>query len=286
VEDVANPGLPQDIADPDLSGKAVMALQSRLDQQSLVYQQNLKHAKRRDAEIYASMATEVYDAPRKTKITLPDGSRKAVEIMQTVQDRQSGEVKVLNDLTNMEFEVFAEIGTNYASRKEQTIEQLDAMASTTPDQNMQLMLMLKRLTLVDGVDMEDVREYARNQLILRGYRKPETEEEMQLVAQAKQNQQPDPNMLIGQAEMMKGQAAMMKEQRQGMVDQAKIQNEQAKTQVSVFEAETDRINTQIDAEKAGAEIDYKRIQAFGQQVDNAMKAAAFRGRLSQNLRVM
>ena len=37
VEDVANPGLPQDIADPDLSGKAVNALTNRLDQQSIVY---------------------------------------------------------------------------------------------------------------------------------------------------------------------------------------------------------------------------------------------------------
>ena len=82
VEDVANPGLPQDIADPDISGKAVMAIQSRLDQQSIVYQQNLKHAKRRDAEVYASMASKVYDAPRKVLLTMADGNTKTVEIME------------------------------------------------------------------------------------------------------------------------------------------------------------------------------------------------------------
>ena len=36
VEDVANPGLPQNIADPDLSGKAVLALQNRMDMQSFI----------------------------------------------------------------------------------------------------------------------------------------------------------------------------------------------------------------------------------------------------------
>lgn len=54
VEDVANPGLPQDIADPDLSGKAVIAIQNRMDQQSYIYQHNLKMAKRRDGVVYAS----------------------------------------------------------------------------------------------------------------------------------------------------------------------------------------------------------------------------------------
>lgn len=280
VEDVANPGLPQDIADPDISGKAVLAIQARLDQQSIVYQQNMKHAKRRDGEIWASMASEVYDSPREVTLTLPDGTRKKAQIMETILDRQTGEVKVLNDLTNMAFQVFADIGRDYATRKEQTIDQLDAMAATTTDPNMQMMLNLKRMTLIDGVDMDDIRDYAKRQLLLRGFREPETEEEMMLVQQAQQNQQPDPNLLIGQAEMLKGQAAVMKEQRQGMVDQAKIQNDQAQTQVDVFNAETDRLNVQVAAERAGAEIDYKRIQGFSTQMDTAMKAAEFRARVS------
>ena len=45
VSDVADPGLPQNIADPDLSGKAVHALQHRLDQQSYIFLHNFKFAK-------------------------------------------------------------------------------------------------------------------------------------------------------------------------------------------------------------------------------------------------
>ena len=129
IEDVANPGLPQDIADPDLSGKAVMALQNRLDQQSMVYQQNLKHAKRRDAEIYASMAADVYDAPRHVTLTLPDGTRKKAEVMEMIVDKETGEPNILNDVTNMEWDVYADIGPSYASQKEQVMERLGGMAA-------------------------------------------------------------------------------------------------------------------------------------------------------------
>ena len=72
VDDVASAGLPADITDTDLSGKAVNALQKRLDMQSYTYQDNHKYAVRRDGEIYASMARDVYDtAVSYTHLTLP-----------------------------------------------------------------------------------------------------------------------------------------------------------------------------------------------------------------------
>lgn len=289
VSDVADPGVPQDIADTDLSGKAVIALQARLDQQSLVYQQNFKHAKRRDAEIYAQMAAEVYDAPRKVTLVLPDGTTKKVQVMETIQDKETGEMKVLNDVTNMEFDVYAEIGPNYQTKKEQTIEQLGAMGTAVAqtDPNMQKMLILKQLTLIDGVNMDDVRDYARKQLILSGFMEPETDEEILMLQQNQQNQQPDPNMLIGQAEIMKGQAQLMKEQRETAKDAATIENNQAKTQIDAFNAETDRIETQIKAKKAGADINYTNIKAFNERLEGAAKAtAAFRATATPGLRLV
>lgn len=282
VEDVANPGLPQDIADPDLSGKAVLALQNRMDQQSYIYQHNFKFAKRRDAEIYASMAGVVYDTPRSITIETKDGTTRQIQIMESIIN-DDGEVVVLNDLTNMEFDVYAEIGHSYQTQKQQTMDNLsELMAGMQHGDPMREILMLKYTALMDGVDFEDVREYSRNQLILKGIKQPETEEEIAMVQGAQQNQAPDPNMILAQAEMAKGQAAMMREQREMVKDQAKIANDNAQTQIDQFKAETDRIDTQIDAQKAGAEINYKNIQAFGQQIDNAMKTAgAFRSSVNQ-----
>ena len=274
VEDVANPGLPQDIADPDLSGKAVLALQARLDQQSMVYQENLKHAKRRDAEIYVSMAIEVYDAPRNVTLTNPDGSRNTASIMETVMDKETGEMVTLNDLSNAEFDVYAEIGPSYTSKKEQTLETLGNMATSVAanDPAMHKMLVLKMMTFMDGVNMDDVREYANKQLVLSGFKPPENEEEEAILAQAQQaGSEPDAATILAYAEDKKAQAQMLKEQRQAVFDQAKIENERAKTNIDIFEAQTDRIDTQIEAQKAGAEINYKNIHAFGQQLDNAAK---------------
>lgn len=274
VEDVANPGLPQDIADPDLSGKAVNALTNRLDQQSIVYQQNLKHAKRRDAEIYASMAVEVYDAPREVMLTNPDGTTKKVKIMEMVQDKDTGELVALNDLTNTEYEVYAEIGPSYSSKKEQTIDQLTQMASTMMqvDPAMAKMLMLQTLTLINGVNMEDIRAYARKQLVLSGAVEPDSPEEEQMLAQASQQQQaPDPNLVLAQAEMEKAKAAQMNAQRMAQNDQMTAANNQAKTQIDAFRAQTDRAAVEVDAQQAGAQIQFTKVKTASVMIENMGK---------------
>lgn len=285
VEDVANPGLPQDIADPDLSGKAVNALTNRLDQQSIVYQQNLKHAKRRDAEIYASMAVEVYDAPREVTLTLPDGSTKKVKIMEMVQDKKTGELVALNDLTNTEYDVYAEIGPSYSSKKEQTIDQLNTMAAAMAplDPAMAKMLMMQSLSMINGVGMDDIRAYARKQLVLSGAVEPDSPEEEQMLAQAaQQQQQPDPNMVLAQAEMEKAKAAQMNAQREAMKDQMTEQNNQAKTQIDAFQAQTDRAAVEVDAQKAGADIQYMKVKTAGQMLENMGKAISpFRAQIQQ-----
>lgn len=271
VEDVANPGLPKDIMDSDLSGHAIELLQNRLDNQSQVYQQHLKHAKRYDAQVYASMASVIYDAPRKVTITLPDGTRKTEELMSTVMDEETGEVVVLNDLSNVEFEVYANIGPSYSSKREKTIEQIGEMADkfAQSDPAMQKILMLKQITLVDGVNFDDVRDYAKKQLILAGVNEPETEEEMAFAEEAANApQEPDPNQILAQGELLKGQAAMLKEQRMVAVDQQRAINDDARVQVEAFKAETGRMDVQVKAAEAGANIQLKRVQTKGAGIQN------------------
>jgi hypothetical protein len=289
VEDVANPGIPQDIADPDLSGKAVIALQNRMDKQSYIFQHNLKFAKRRDGEVYASIAVEIMDSPRKMTVAKPDGTTMQVETMTHGLDAETGEVKVLNDLTNMEFDVYSDIGPSYDSQKEQTIDRLAAMAESVAltDPTLHKALILKILELTDGVNTDDIREYARKQLVLTGFKEPETDEEKQMLAEAQQTQKPDANMVLAMAEDKKGQAQQMEAQTKLLVAQSNSANEQAKRQIDGFNAETKRMDTQVDAQEAGANIDFKRIDAMGKQLDNVQKQqeianSAYRGPLSHN----
>lgn len=266
VEDVANPALPQNIADPDLSGKAVIALQNRIDMQTSVYQTNYKHAKRRDAMIWAAMASQVYDAPRSATIMLPDGRRQQVDVMNVVLDEQTGDSVVLNDLTNAEFDVYADIGVAYSSQKEQTraeIQQLMGQAQPgSPEYNL---LLLTYFNLVDGIDVKPLRDYANKQLVLQGFKEPETDEEKQLLAQAQQqNQGPTPEqqamLLQGQGQLLEGQAAM-----------ADKENDRIKLSIEQQKVDNDKAKVQIDAAEAGVKMRNVRADTYNKSVEAANK---------------
>jgi hypothetical protein len=277
VEDIANPGLPQNIADPDISGKAVLALQAKIERQSMIYQQHIKHAKRRDGQVWISMAKEIYDVPRKTVIELPDGTRKQVQIMESIIDKETGEIVTLNDFNNAEFEVYSRIGPSYSSQKEQTVDRLEKMiALMDPNDPVRKILQLKILVLSDGVDFDDVREYVNKQLVMMGVKKPETPEEEQIAAQAKQPKQPDAATLLAMAENKKGDADLLEEKRKGIEMQFKAANDQMKARIDAFDAMTKRMQAQIDAQEAGATIRNKNIDSFGKEIDNMAKIADLR----------
>jgi len=276
IEDVANPGLPQDIADPDVSGKAVLALQARLDQQSMVYQTHNKHAKRYDAKVYAEIGSVIYDTPRQVTLTMPDGTRKRSQVMEQIIDKETGQVKVINDISNMEWNVYADIGPAYSSMRDKTMEELKDMASNIApyDPQMATEIMLTQVSMMDGVGMDSLRKMARKKLILSGAKDPETPEEEQMLAeQSQQQQKPDPMAMAAQAEILKGQAANKEADTKAQIGMAKAQNDQQKVQVEMFKAETDRAEVQVKAQEAGANIDYKRSQAMGQKIDNILKGS-------------
>ena len=273
IREVANPGLPQDIADPDTSGKAVLALQARLDMQSMIYQEHKKFSMRRDGEIYISMASEIYDVPGNEKVELPDGTKKEVEVMQAVIDEETGEVVILNDLRMAEFEVTSRITASYTSQKEQTLDRLETvLAGMAPDDPMRKAMQLKIIQLSDGVEMEDLKEFANKQLVLSGIKKPETDEEKELLAQAQaQPPEPDAAMVLAKAEELKGMADIMREKREGIKMQLDNENTQAEHQIDVFKVQTERMKVQIEAQKVGATISKTQVETVGEQLDNTAK---------------
>jgi hypothetical protein len=249
VEDVANPGLPKNFTDTDMSGVALELVMARFDNQSQVYQEHRKHAKRYDAVVYASMASEVYDSPRSVTLTLPDGTQKQDKIMDFVLDKETGEMVAANDLTNAEFEVYATIGPTYNSQKQKSAKQLDSMIEkSSADPELQKILTIKRMAMEDGPQMADIREWANKQLMLMGVKEPETDEELAFMEEAANKpQEPDANMVLAQAEQMKAEADMAKVQN----DNKKVEVEIAKLQIQDREITA---NTQIKAAEAQSSI--------------------------------
>ena len=273
VEDVANPGIPQNIADPDISGKAALVFQGQIEKQSVVYQEHMKHAKRRDAEVWVSMAAEIHDVPREVTLTLADGGTKTVQVMETVIDEETGNIVTINDLNSSEFDVYSKIGPSFSSQKEQTLDRIEKMmAGLAPGDQMRNILMLKQLILMDGVDFDDVRDYANSRLVIMGIKKPETPEEEKLFADmANQGDQPSAEMILAQGELLKGQAAMAREKISGVKLQLEYKNENVKRLIDQFEAETNRRDTQIDAQEAGAKIRNTDMDTLNKEIEAAGK---------------
>lgn len=265
IEDVANPGLPQNISDPDLSGKAVIALQNRMDQQSYIYQHNLKFAKRYDGVVFASIASDIYDAPTSVKIQTQDGKEKVVNIMESIMDRETGKMVTINDLSNTEFDVYSDIGPSYKTQQEETSEKLnDLIQAIPPGDPLRNILVLKSLKLMQGIDFDDVRDYANRQLLLMGVKKPETDEDLAILEEARQqeaNQQNPQAQLAaaeGQARLMEGEAAIQNEI-----------NDANKNKIEMFKAETDRMGIDIKAAEAGVKIENTKADTFGKHITNA-----------------
>ena len=254
--DVAQSGAPNSIADVNLSGNAISQISAMLDEQSVTFQEHFKFAIRRDAEIYAGMVPDVYDVPRKVTLTSQDGAREDAYVMQSVVDLETGETKVLNDLRTARFEVFAEIGMAYESQKQQQRQELaQLLQSLDPNKPIYDALLLKYISLGDGVDDEDIKKYSKNQLILSGVREPETDEEIAMVQEAQQaSQQPDPNMALAIAEQTKAEADVLK------------------AQVDQFNAETKRLEVMLKAQELGITLDLKQADLTGKQLDNMRKA--------------
>ena len=71
----------------------------------------------------------------------------------------------------------------------------------------------------------------------------------------------------------------MREQRLALVDEQTAINKDGKLQIDALKAETDRMGVQVDAQKAGAGIQLKRVQMRGGELDDVAKLRPFRGRI-------
>lgn len=271
VEDVANPGVPQDMADTDLSGKAVGMLQGRLDNQSFVFQNHHKYAIRYDAEVFASISSQIIDTPQKMTLTTPDGTRKEVQALEEVVDQETGKLVVLNDLTNAEFNVYSDIGKPYDSVKQQNKEELlELIGLLDMNDPMRKAYILQYNTLMDGIAFKDGRNYANNQLVMMGFKEPETPEQEQMLMQAQQQEQgqANPEDTLMQIEMLKQQTLMLNQQNKAQ----ELQLNQAKAQ-----AEYAGKQEKLDSE---TQLNIAKIQQEQQKIDDAAQDKAVKNSLA------
>lgn len=242
-------GRPQDATQlvSNTSGKAVEMIQKRLDMQAYLYTSNFAKAVRRCAEVWLSMAKELYvEENRDMKMIGEMGNAEGVRMMEPVLDEKTGEYRYRNDLSTADFDLAVDVGPSFASRRDATVQGLQGVMQYTDDPGDRKILSALVLMNMEGEGLTEVREYYRKQLVGMGVLPP-NEEEREAMEEAQANQEPDPQTQF-----------LLSEAEKNMAD---AQNKEADTMKKL--AETDRVvaeTDEIDADTAKTLAETAEIQ--------------------------
>jgi hypothetical protein len=228
---------------PNMSGKAVELIQSRLDMQTFIYMSNMAKAMRRSGEVFLSMGKDVFvEEGRKMKTISYQGDAGTVELLKPVMTDKGKELE--NDLSRANFDVAVDVGPSSSTKRSATVRALTGMMTITQDPETLQVLGAMAMMNMEGEGIEDVRGFFRKKLVGMGVVEPTEEERKELEAQAA-NAQPDPNTLYLQAAAQEAEAKAVK-------------------------ARADTISTIADAEKTKAET-----LKIAQEIDMSQQDQAF-----------
>ncbi len=232
-------GAPQDIADPDASGKAIQALIKRVDLNTQPIFDNIDKFIKRTGVVWESMAREVYTARknRHIKIITEKGDAKSMNLMQPAG--VNGQIVSTNDISRGKFDVVVGTSADYQTAKEETFEQMrDAVAVMPESSQWREPMLLQLIQMKDAPGMEDFQQSIKRHLLAGGFMRPESDEDKEYMAQLQQaaQGQTDPN-----AQMLE---AMAQEQAtQAQLNQAKIAQTGADAVKKAAEAEQIKIES-------------------------------------------
>ena len=284
------------------SGVAIEQLQERGDTGTIDYFESLEIAISHTARVLVDAIPRVYDTERQVRVLGEDGAFEMSTLNERVVDRQSGQVKVLNDLSKGVYDVTCTVGKSFRSRQQETMAAILEMAQVDPS----VLQTGKDIVLnsSDAAGMDLIAERERIQLLKAGVIPPTqwTDEEKQMMQQVQnQPKQPSPEMVLAQAEVEKAKAEQMDAQNkaaeieitaklkgnQQQIDLMKVKQDGQKagvdamqkkqefdlrmqemaTKVQLMSIEQERKNTQTQAD-----IDHKQASTDGVELDNMQKA--------------
>jgi hypothetical protein len=218
-----------------------------------------------------------------------DGSFDMAELNEQVMDQQTGQIKTLNDLSMGTYDVVCRAGPSFKNRQQETMQFIIDMAKV--DESIMPIAGDIILQAVSTPAAAMIAERKRMQMVAQGLipqsqLTDDEKAEQAQKAQSQQGQQPqDPNMILAQAELVKAQAMQLDAQTnaakaQSLVmamqlkqhlDEEKIALQSGANQISAFDSQTKRMDVEVKAQQAGANVNLNTSKAQGQAIDNQIK---------------
>lgn len=261
-----NPGLQ--------SGVAIKQLQDKGDTGTIKFFDAQEIAICQTAKIIIDAIPKVYDARRQVRILGEDGSFSMTVLNDVVIDEETGEEVLTNDLSKGKYDVTCSSGPSFQNRQQEAVSGMLEVAQVVPG----IMETGQDIFLnnINSPGMDQLSERARLQLFNAGQIPPEqmTEEEKAKTqaaqqAAAQQGQQPTPEELIGQAELIKAQDAQKE-------TEVSIQEKSARIQLDANKEKREDRKQAFEEQKFQFEVQQSQskfaLDAQNQQVTNALNA--------------
>jgi len=246
---------PQEVTDPEASGKAINAARVVEDMVTYTLLDNIAEMMVNVGKIYHSMADEIYAEQRFEKLVAEDGTDTSVLLQQYVLDRRQQRFVRVNDIVDKTFEVIVETGPSFASRRRETAELLkDILSNTATDSAYHPVLYAALIENVDGPGMEGVKKFNKKQKILLGIEEPESEEEILMVQQMSQPKEPSAQENYFEAEAERARSEAVKNQTDSLENVANSTLKGA--QAEKTKAETADIMAGIERDNAEAGVKF------------------------------
>jgi hypothetical protein len=176
---------------PNMSGKAVELIQSRLDMQVFIYMSNLGKAMKRSGEVWLSMMRDIaVEDSRTMKVIAADGQPSSAVINEPAVNDKTCESYTRNSFADAKFDVAVDVGPSSTSLRNAVVRALTGIASITDDPETKQALTLSTISNLEGEGLKDLRDWARAKAIRLGIIKPNEEEQAQM-AEEQANAKPD-----------------------------------------------------------------------------------------------
>lgn len=247
-------GAPQDTLDPNVSGKAIQAMLKRENLNTRTILKNIADAIEWSGEVYQAMASEEYTTQRMMRTVGKDGTDSSTQMLKTVMDEETGTLIESNTLSGKKFRAYSDVGPQYDSMREQTVEDLKGMLQTIsaiPSAQQYLPVMMSVLfDNIDGVGIGPLKDFNRRIMVTQGLVKPETPEEEALVAQLQQQQQQeDPQQKLVEAAAAQQNAEARSLDASSVQKISDSEKKQAETQKIIADIGNDQAKLMLDARK-------------------------------------
>ena len=227
----------------ETSGKAILARQREGDTATFDYQDSLNNGIRATGEILVRALPKVYDTPRTVRILGRDGGEKYQQLYQTVRDEQTGQMVVVNDLSQGKYDVSVSSGTSYSTQRAEFVDMMMQLSQGNP-----ALLQIVGDLIMGAMDFPKSEEVAERLKIMLP---PQIQQSLNKDAK----QSPEVLQMQQQFQQIQEQAQMQMQEIQQQLQECAQENVQLKQQVQnkqgelALKARDGQMDSQLKAEE-------------------------------------